>query len=156
MATARVIDDEETLAGIVREARRVAVIGMVDEQRSDRPAYTIPAMCIDRGMEVVPVNPRIESSMGLKSYPDLASVPGTFDVVNVFRRPQDVEPHADEVLALPPERRPRVFWMQSGITNEAAAAKLTAAGIEVVQDRCLGVYAARYRPRGGQPESPAR
>lgn len=142
---ADVITSENALAAIVREARRVAVIGMVDEQRSDRPAYTIPEMCRETGMEVVPVNPRIESSQGLKAYPDLASVPGTFDLVNVFRRSEDVPPHADEVLALPPERRPKVFWMQSGIRNDEAAAKLTAAGIQVVQDRCLGVYAARYR-----------
>jgi predicted CoA-binding protein len=139
------ITDEKALAAIVRGAKRVAVIGMVDEQRSDRPAYTIPEMCRQTGMEVVPVNPRIESSQGLKAYPDLASVPGTFDLVNVFRRSEDVPPHADEVLALPPERRPQVFWMQSGIRNDVAAAKLAAAGIQVVQDRCLGVYAARYR-----------
>lgn len=140
-----VVTDEDALTAIVRGAKRVAVIGMVDEQRSDRPAYTIPEMCRETGMEVVPVNPRIESSQGLKAYPDLASVPGTFDLVNVFRRSEDVPPHADEVLALPPERRPKVFWMQSGIRNDAAAAKLAAAGIQVVQDRCLGVYAARYR-----------
>jgi predicted CoA-binding protein len=140
------ITSENELAAIVRGAKRVAVIGMVDEQRSDRPAYTIPEMCRETGMEVVPVNPRIESSQGLRAYPDLASVPGTFDLVNVFRRSEDVPPHADEVLALPPERRPKVFWMQSGIRNDAAAAKLAAAGIQVVQDRCLGVYAARYRP----------
>jgi predicted CoA-binding protein len=142
---ADVITDESALAAIVRGAKRVAVIGMVDEQRSDRPAFTIPEMCRKRGMDVVPVNPRIESSQGLKAYPDLASVPGTFDLVNVFRRSEDVPPHADEVLALPPERRPKVFWMQSGIRNDEAAAKLAAAGIQVVQDRCLGVYAARYR-----------
>ncbi|HTM01788.1 MAG TPA: CoA-binding protein [Candidatus Omnitrophota bacterium] len=140
------ITSENELAAIVRGAKRVAVIGMVDEQRSDRPAYTIPEMCRETGMEVVPVNPRIESSQGLRAYPDLASVPGTFDLVNVFRRSEDVPPHADEVLALPPERRPKVFWMQSGIRNDEAAAKLAAAGIQVVQDRCLGVYAARYRP----------
>lgn len=140
------ITSENELAAIVRDAKRVAVIGMVDEQRSDRPAYTIPEMCRETGMEVVPVNPRIESSQGLRAYPDLASVPGTFDLVNVFRRSEDVPPHADEVLALPPERRPKVFWMQSGIRNDEAAAKLAAAGIQVVQDRCLGVYAARYRP----------
>lgn len=140
-----VVTDEQTLASIVRAAHRVAVIGMVDEERSDRPAYTIPAMCLEAGMEVIPVNPKIESSQGLRAYPDLASVPEPFDLVDVFRRSQDVEPHADEVLALPPDRRPRVFWMQSGIRNDAAAAKLTAAGIQVVMDRCLGVYAARYR-----------
>jgi len=96
-------------------------------------------------MRIIPVNPKIESSLGERAYPDLASVPERFDLVDVFRRSEDVEPHADEVLALPPDRRPKVFWMQSGITNEAAATKLSAAGIQVVMDRCLGVYAMHYR-----------
>jgi len=141
------VTDEETLAAIVREARVVAVIGMVDETKAHRPALEIPRMLIQRGMKVIPVNPRIQTSLGLTAYPDLASVPERFDLVDVFRRPEDVPPHADEVLALPADRRPRVFWMQTGIRNDAAAAKLAAAGIAVVMDHCLGVYAARYRMR---------
>jgi uncharacterized protein len=145
MAAATHITDEDALAEIVRAARVVAVIGMVDERKADRPAYAIPRACQERGMRVIPVNPKIESSLGERAYPDLASVPERFDLVDVFRRSEDVEPHADEVLALPPDRRPRVFWMQSGIKNEAAAAKLHAVGIQVVMDRCLGVYAMHYR-----------
>lgn len=147
MAEPLIVTEEEALVRIVRESKSVAVIGMADERRADRPAYTIPRMCLERGMHVIPVNPKIETSMGLRAWPDLASVPEPFDLVDVFRRSEDMMPHADEVLALPPERRPRVFWMQSGIWNDAAAAKLTAVGIQVVMDRCLGVYAARYRPR---------
>ena len=138
---------ESALAAIVRETKSIAVIGMVDERKEHRAAYQIPRICRDYGMNVIPVNPRIQFSMGSPAYPDLASVPEAFDLVNVFRRGEDVEPHADEVLALPAERRPKVFWMQSGIRNEAAAAKLAAAGITVVMDRCLGVYASRYRER---------
>jgi predicted CoA-binding protein len=145
MAAATHITDEDALAEIVRAARVVAVIGMVDERKADRPAYAIPRACQERGMRVIPVNPKIESSLGERAYPDLASVPDRFDLVDVFRRSEDVEPHADEVLALSPDRRPKVFWMQSGIKNEAAAAKLHAAGIQVVMDRCLGVYAMHYR-----------
>jgi len=145
MAAATHITDEDALAEIVRGARVVAVIGMVDERKAHRPAYEIPHACQERGMRVIPVNPKIETSLGEKAYPNLAAVPDRFDLVNVFRRSEDVEPHADEVLALPPDRRPRVFWMQSGIKNEAAAAKLSAAGIQVVMDRCLGVYAMHYR-----------
>ena len=145
MAAATHITDEDALAEIVRAARVVAVIGMVDERKAHRAAYEIPRACQERGMRVIPVNPKIETSLGERAYPDLASVPERFDLVDVFRRSEDVEPHADEVLALPPDRRPKVFWMQSGITNEAAAAKLHAAGIQVVMDRCLGVYAMHYR-----------
>jgi predicted CoA-binding protein len=67
------------------------------------------------------------------------------DIVNVFRRPDAIGEVADEVLALPPERRPAVFWLQTGIRNDEAAARVAAAGIKVVQDRCLGVYSRRYR-----------
>lgn len=143
------VTDEAALASIVRSLRTVAVIGMVDETKADRPAHRIPLMLKERGIRVVPVNPRIESALGERAYPDLASVPVPFDAVDVFRRSEDVGPHAEEVLALPPERRPRVFWMQSGIRNDQAAARLAAAGVQVVMDRCLGVYAARYRPRPG-------
>lgn len=142
------VTEEEALAAIVRKARRVAVIGMMDERHADRPSYTIPRLLQERGLVVIPVNPKIESSQGLRAYPDLASVPEPFDLVDVFRRSEDVGAHADEALALPPERRPAVFWMQSGIRDDAAAARLTAAGIRVVMDHCLGVYASRYRPRG--------
>ncbi|HEX7077995.1 MAG TPA: CoA-binding protein [Candidatus Eisenbacteria bacterium] len=139
------IEDEETLAAIVRSMRTVAVVGMVDERKADRPAHAIPRLLLARGLRVVPVNPRIERALGEKAYPDLASVPVPFDAVDVFRRSEDVWSHAEEVLALPADRRPSVFWMQSGIRNERAAAALTAAGVRVVMDRCLGVYAARYR-----------
>lgn len=141
------IIDEGALAAIVRGMRTVAVIGMVDERQADRPAHEIPRVLKEHGIRVVPVNPKIETSLGERAVPDLASVPVAFDAVDVFRNSENVGPHADEVLALPPERRPRVFWMQSGIRNETAAARLAAAGIQVVMDRCLGVYAARYRPR---------
>jgi uncharacterized protein len=66
-------------------------------------------------------------------------------VVDVFRRPELVAGLADEVLVLPPSRRPQVFWMQTGISHDSAAEALAEAGLKVVMDRCLGVYAARVR-----------
>jgi predicted CoA-binding protein len=62
-----------------------------------------------------------------------------------------VPSHADEILALPESRRPGTVWMQSGIRHDEAAARLASAGIRVVMDRCLGVYAARYRARTASP-----
>jgi len=137
---------EPELAAIVREARVAAVVGMVDESKSDRPAFRIPKTMQEHGIRVIPVNPTIAASLGETAYPDLASVPVPFDVVNVFQRSEKIGPVADQILALPPERRPRVVWIQTGIRNDEAAARLAAAGIRVVQDHCLGVYAARYRP----------
>jgi len=140
-----VITDEAELAAIVRGARTVAVLGMVDESKSDRPAHRIPEMMQGTGIRVIPVNPTITSSLGETAYPDLASVPTPFDVVDVFQRSEKIGPIADAILALPQERRPRVVWLQTGIRNDEAAARLAEAGIQVVQDRCMGVYAVRYR-----------
>ena len=139
------IDAEEDLARIVRGARTIAVVGMKDGSDADAPAFTIPKMLKARGLRVIPVNPMIQSSLGMTSYPDLASVPEAFDVVDVFRRSEKVAELADEILALPPARRPRVVWMQTGIRNDIAAAKLAEAGIQVVQNHCMKVYSERYR-----------
>jgi len=135
------------LAAIVRAMRVVAVLGMKDESRAGEPALEIPRMLVDRGVEVIPVNPTIARSLGRPAYATIADVPVPFDLLDVFRRAERVPAIVDEVLALPAERRPRVVWLQSGIRHDAAAARLRAAGITVVQDACLGVLAARYRGR---------
>lgn len=144
-----VVQSEERLAEIVRSLRTVAVIGIKDSSDPDAPAYAIPAMLRDRGIRVLGVNPTVREFEGEPVVPDIASVPERVDVVDLFRRSENVPTHADEILALPPEGRPAVVWMQTGIRSEEAARRLTEAGIDVVMDRCLGVYAARYRgPKG--------
>jgi hypothetical protein len=141
-----VVESEDVLAAIVRAARVVAVVGMKDGSDPGAPAYTIPDKLQSLGIRVIPVNPKLLEALGERAYPTLADVPDRFDVVDVFRRPEAVGRVADAILALPAERRPAVVWMQTGIRNEEAAARLAAAGVQVVMDRCLGVYAARYRP----------
>ena len=145
MTLAQVVTAEAELAEIARSARTVAVIGMKDGTDPYAPAYRIPLILKERGMRVIPVNPMIASALGEPSRPDIAAVREPVDIVDVFRRAEFVEGHADEILRLPPETRPAVVWMQTGIVNERAATKLTAAGIRVVMDACLGVYAKRYR-----------
>ena len=139
------IDKEEDLAKIVRDARTVAVVGMKDGADPHAPAFTIPKALKARGLRVIPVNPMIESSLGMTAYKDLASIPEAVDVVDIFRRSEAVAGIVDEILALPPQRRPRVVWMQTGIRNDVAAAKLAEAGIQVVQDHCMKVYSEKYR-----------
>ncbi|HEY2743180.1 MAG TPA: CoA-binding protein [Polyangia bacterium] len=139
------IDGEEELARIVRDARTVAVVGMKDGSDPEAPAFTIPKALKARGLRVIPVNPMIQASLGMTAYKDLASVPEAFDLVDVFRRSEKINELVDEILALPAARRPRVVWMQTGIRNDLAAAKLAEAGIQVVQDHCLKVYSERYR-----------
>jgi hypothetical protein len=140
----RRLESEEELAAVVRSMRTIAVVGMKGEDQLDESAYSIPAMLQARGFRVIPVNPTITSSLGERAYPRLADVPEPFDVVDVFRRPEAVPAHVDEILALAPERRPRAVWLQTGIRHDAATERLLAAGIDVVQDRCLGVYTSRY------------
>lgn len=143
----RIVESEEELAAIVRALRTVAVVGMKDEEQGAQPAFEIPRMMQARGIRVIPVNPKLKSSLGVAAHPDLASVAEPFDAVDVFRRSAAIPELADQILALPAERRPRVVWLQTGIRHDDAARRLAAAGLDVVQDRCLGVYASRYRGR---------
>ena len=148
-ASGRLIEDDRDIAALLSGVRRIAVLGIKTEAQANQPAFYVPEYLVEAGLDVVPVPvyyPEVTQILGRPVFRTLVDVPGPIDLVDVFRRSEDMMPHADEVLALPPERRPRVFWMQTGIRNDAAAAKLTAAGIQVVMDRCLGVYAARYRP----------
>ena len=134
-------------AAVARGARVVAVVGMKDDARPHEAAVAIPRMLLEVGIEVIPVNPTIASSLGQRAFASLADVDRKFDLVDVFRRADRIPALADEILALPPDRRPEVVWLQSGIRSDAAALKLAEAGIKVVQDACLGVIAAQVRPR---------
>ncbi|MEK7347657.1 MAG: CoA-binding protein [Candidatus Eisenbacteria bacterium] len=141
------LDAAEAIEAAVRAIRVAAVLGMKDATDPDAPAYRIPQVLLERGIRVIPVNPRLESIEGERSYRSLAAVTEPYDTLDVFRAPRFIAGIAEEILALPAERRPRLVWLQSGIRDDAAAARLAAAGIQVVQDSCLGVYAARCRPR---------
>ena len=146
MSHPNLIEDDAGIAAIARTCRVVAVVGMKDETRSWEPAFEIPHMLVGRGIEVIPVNPTIDRALGRKAYARLADVPERFNLVDVFRRSDRIPALAEEILALPAERRPEVVWLQSGIRSDAAALKLAEAGIRVVQDACLGVIAVRVRP----------
>jgi len=154
MSSPLIVESEEELKSIVRSAKTVAVVGIKDGSVPDAPAYHIPQVLQRLGLRIFPVNPKFQTVLGERVYPDLASVPERVDIVDIFRRPDAIPALADEILALPPERRPPVVWMQTGIKNDAAAQKLAEAGIRVVQDRCLGVYSTHYRPQKFETTSP--
>ncbi len=132
-----------SIQSIVENARTLAIFGMKAE--SSAPGFTVPRALLRLGYRILPVNPTLEEILGDKVYPDLAALPERCDVVVVFRRPEYVGEVADQVLALPGDRRPAAVWMQSGIVNLEAAERLQAAGIEVVMDRCFLVEAQRHR-----------
>ena len=130
----------------MRAARRVAVLGIKTEAQAAQPAYYVPAYLAAAGLEVIPVPvyyPEVTRILGRPVYRQLAAVPGPIDIVEVFRRPEDLPPHLPDLLAA----RPHAVWLQSGIVHEQVAAQLSAAGILVVQDRCLMVEHRRYGAR---------
>ena len=137
--------NESQTEQIVKQAKTEAVYGMQDEKKSDRPAFLIPQMLQKRGLKLYPVNPKITTSLGEKALASLKELPPGVDILDVFRRPEDIPQVAEEVLALPPAQRPKTVWLQSGITHPEAEARLEAAGLKVVSDACLGVFAARLR-----------
>lgn len=133
---ARIIDDEAGIAALVRGLKRVAVLGIKTEAQASQPAYSVPAYVQDQGIEVVPVPvyyPEVTEILGEKVYRKVADIPGELDLVDVFRRPNDIDQHVEDLIA----KKPKAVWFQLGIRNDEAARKLIAAGIDVVQDRCL-------------------
>lgn len=132
---ARLVDDDAGLAAILRDARAIAVLGAKD--RPSAPAYYVPAYLRSHGYRIVPVNPTIAGRHihDERVVPTLADLREPVDIVEVFRRPDYVPAHAQEILRLP--WKPGVVWLQLGIRHEAAARALAEAGIRVVQDRCM-------------------
>ncbi|MFP2927158.1 CoA-binding protein [Pyxidicoccus sp. 3LG] len=140
------VEDEAGVERVVQGARRVAVLGIKTEQQSGQPAFYVPDYLARAGVDVVPVPvyyPDVTHILGKPVFRRLADVPGDVDVVDVFRRPQDIDAHVDDIIA----KKPKAVWFQSGIRNDAAAEKLAKAGIQVVQDRCLMVDHRRYGKR---------
>ena len=106
------------------------------------PAYYVPEYAQKAGYEIVPVPvyfPEVTEILGERVYRKLVDIPGDIDMVNVFRRPKDIPPHVDDILA----KRPKSVWMQLGISHDDVARRLIDEGIDVVQDRCLLVELRR-------------
>lgn len=137
------IDDDDGIRRILREANRIAVLG-IKTPESRQPAYYVPAYAQRAGREIVPVPvyyPDVTEILGARVYRRVADIPGDVDMVNVFRRPKDIPAHVDDILA----KRPGSVWFQTGIRNDEAAERLARAGIDVVQDRCLMVELQHHR-----------
>ena len=132
---AHLVDDDEGIARILERTTRIAVLG-IKTPESGQPAYYVPQYAKRAGYEIVPVPvyyPEVTEILDAKVYRKVADVPGPVDMVNVFRRPKDIDAHVDDILA----KKPATVWFQLGIRNAAAAERLARAGIDVVQDRCL-------------------
>lgn len=130
MAFTNPSDDE--LRALLTSARRIAVVGA--SARPDRPSLGIMKLLIAAGFDVVPVTPMEERVLGRPTFPSLSDVPGQIDIVDVFRRPTETPPIAEDAVKI----HAKVFWLQEGITNDEAAFIAASGGLTVVMDACIG------------------
>jgi len=136
--SANLLERTNDIRDLVATVRRIAVLGIKTEQQSSQPAFYVPQYLQQAGLQVIPVPvyyPEVEKILGTSVYRRLTDIPGRVDLVNVFRRPDDLEAHLDDML----EARPLAVWFQSGIRHQVVAEALAEAGVKVVQDRCLMV-----------------
>ena len=137
------IETDEGVREVVRRSKRIAVLGMKTEEQVGQAALYVPEYLVGAGLEVIPVPvyyPDRTEILGRKVYRRLQDIPGDIDLVDVFRKPADIDQHIPDILA----KKPKAVWFQLGIRNDAAADRLAAAGIDVVQDRCLLVEHKRF------------
>ena len=120
-----------TEAKILRDYRSIAVVGA--SANPERASYQIVHYLINHGFRVYPVNPNTKEILGMTSYPDLSSIPEEVEIINIFRRSEEVLPVVDEAVKI----GAKAIWMQPGVINEAAAAKARDAGLVVVMDKCI-------------------
>lgn len=139
---ANLINDAAGIAAMLRDTKTIAVLGIKPESHGDQAAHYVAAHMAAAGYDVIPVPvyyPEVTEILGKKVVRKVADISGPVDMVNVFRRPNDIPQHVDDILA----KKPKYVWFQLGIRNDEAAQKLAEAGIKVVQDRCLMVEEGR-------------
>ena len=130
---------DEELKRLMINASTIAVVGA--SSNPDKASYGVMQRLQSVGYHVIPVNPRETEVLGERSYPSLADIPVPVDIVNVFRRAEDTPPVADDAVKI----GAKALWLQTGIANEAAAARAEAGGLTVVMDTCLGTMHAVLR-----------
>jgi predicted CoA-binding protein len=130
----------DPIADLLQRAKTIAVVGLSSNPL--RPSHGVTAYMQSHGYRIIPVNPRIEESLGEKAYATLSDVPEKIDIVNIFRRSEFVEVIVDEAIRL----KVPAIWMQEDVIHEKAAEKARQAGIFVVMDRCiLKEHRTRFR-----------
>ena len=134
----KLITGSQQIRELLAATNTIAVLGIKTEAQAGQPAFYVPRYLKSAGFQIIPVPvyyPRVTHILGEKVYRKLIDIPVDIDLVNVFRRSQDVPVHLDDILA----KKPKAVWLQSGIRNDSVAEALAKADIKVVQDRCLMV-----------------
>lgn len=133
-----IITSAEQIRELLSATTTIAVLGIKTEVQASQPAFYVPRYLESAGFQIIPVPvyyPQVTHILGKRIYRKLIEIPVEIDLVNVFRRSQDVPAHLDDILA----KKPKAVWLQSGIRDDTVAETLAKAGIKVVQDRCLMV-----------------
>ena len=116
---------------ILSSSRTIAVVGL--SPKPNRPSYRVASYLKEQGYRIIPVNPKATEILGEVCYPDLSSIPEPVDVIDIFRRPEEVPRIVEETIKI----GAKAVWMQEGVINEEAAARAKQAGLKVVMDRCM-------------------
>ena len=132
----------ESVEEILKQGKTIAVVGL--SPNPERDSHRVAKYLQSQGYRIIPVNPMTDQVLGEKSYPDLKSVPETIDVVDIFRKSEDVPPIVNEAI----DMGAPVIWMQLGVVNEEAATKARNAGLAVVMDKCMEVEHKLLSQRG--------
>ena len=138
-----ILTSSADIKALLEITKTIAVLGMKTENQAEQPAFYVPEYLHEAGLEIIPVPvyyPEATEILGQKVYRQLVDIPGDIDMVNIFRRPQDIAKHLEDILV----KKPKAVWMQSGISHDEIAEQLAEAGIKVVQDRCLMVEHRRF------------
>jgi len=125
------------LRRILKNNHTIAIVGLSADWY--RPSYFAAKYMQEHGFRIIPVNPKYDEILGEKCYPNLKAIPDAVDIVDVFRKPEDCVPIAQDAVAI----GAKVFWMQLGVINEEAARIAESGGLEVVMDRCVKIEYAR-------------
>ena len=137
--------NDRQLIELYRSIKTIASVGV--SSNPEKESFHITLYLIGQGYRIIPVNPTVSEVHGQKAYSDLLTIPDKVDVVQVFRRPEDVPPVVDQAIQI----GARVVWMQVGIVHHAAAKKAEAAGLIVVMDHCM--RAEHIRLFGSRPRA---
>jgi predicted CoA-binding protein len=117
----------------IYQLKNIAVVGV--SKNEEKPSHQVPKYLVEHGYNVIPVNPTVNEVLGRKCYPSIADIPERIDIIDVFRKSEDVPGVIDDVLKK--KDGIKVFWMQLGIYNEDAERKAKENGIDVVYNRCM-------------------
>ena len=121
----------DDIAEILNNCRTVAIVGL--SSNPERPSFVVGKYLKEQGYKIIPVNPGEKTILGETCYPGLAAVPEKMDVVDIFRKPEDVLPIVRQAIQI----GAKAVWMQEGIINDAAAAEARQAGLKVVMNTCM-------------------